>query len=370
MKIAFRVDASLSIGSGHVVRCLNLADALTKKGIECIFITKAHSGNLIQLIKTRDYKTYTIPSGPHITDEYVQNEKAWLGGSQYDDALKFLNICQQNQLNPDALIIDHYSLDADWELPVHKGLPDLKIIVIDDLCNRKHFCHLLIDSTLERRNEEYSNLVPSDSLILAGTKYALLKEEFAQLRNQAILERTKISAPQKILITMGGVDINNITGILLDKINNYFEGNLDLITVVLGVNCPHKAEIARIAESCKYHIEVKININNMPQIMLEHDASIGALGSTTWERAVVGLPTINIAIADNQLVIVEKLKRKGFIVFDNTDFSGEDLYQAWLQLNIDYQNMVTRSFLLCDGGGLKRVVRTIINFLAADIEKE
>ncbi len=364
MKIAFRVDASLSIGSGHVVRCLNLADALSKMGAECFFITKAHSGNLIQLINARAYKTYIIPAELDVTDEYIQNEKAWLGGSQYNDALKLIEICQYNQLKPDALIIDHYSLDDEWEIAVHNYLPDLKIVVIDDLCNRKHFCHLLIDSTIERRAEDYSNLVPSDTLILSGTKYALLKEEFAQLRNQAVLEREKISSPRKILITMGGVDINNITGALLTKINNDFKVPLDLITVVLGINCPHKNEIIHLAETCKYHVDVKVNINNMPQVMLEHDTAIGALGSTTWERAVVGLPTINIAIADNQLVIVEKLKRNGFIVFNNTDFSGKDLYQAWLQLNNDYKNMVTRSFALCDGSGLTRVVRTIINLLA------
>ena len=158
---------------------------------------------------------------------------------------------------------------------------------------------------------------------------------------------------------MGGVDINNITGTLLKKISNSIDTQIDLITVVLGASCPHKDEIKRIAKECKFNVEVLININNMPQVMLENDIAIGALGSTTWERAVLGLPTINLAIAENQLVIVEKLIDKGFIVFSDTNFSEEDLAAAWRKLQDEYQDLVARSFALCDGAGLQRVVTSL-----------
>lgn len=364
MKIAFRVDASLSIGSGHIIRCLNLADALRKNGVECVFITKAHLGHLNQLITARSFNIYVIQTEIVTTDEYILDEKEWLGGSQHKDALKVIEIFQHNKFIPDAIVIDHYSLDIEWESSVYKHFPHLKIIAIDDLCNRKHFCHILIDVTLERNQGDYKNLVPEDSLLLLGTRYALLKEEFAQLRNKAISKRRDILIPKKILITMGGVDINNMTGYILNEINNNFEIDIDLITVIVGLNCPHKKEINRIANSLKYPVEVKENIDDMPQVMLDHDVSIGALGSTTWERGVLGLPTINVVIADNQLVIVEKLKNSGFIVFSNANFSGEELYQAWKQLNNNYPEMVTRSFALCDGRGLKRVVASIMSLLS------
>ena len=359
MKIAFRVDASLSIGSGHVVRCLTLADALRKKGAHCVFITKAHPGNLIELIKSRTFDVFIIPKEPDSSEEYIQNEKFWLGGTQCDDAIKSIELCNSNNFVPDALITDHYSLDDSWEKIFQSHFPEAKIIVIDDLCNRKHECYLLIDSTLKRQSAEYKPFVSPECILFTGTNYALLREDFAQLRSLAVEKRKNIASPRKVLITMGGVDINNITGALLKKISNSIDTQIDLITVVLGVSCPHKAEIKRIAKECRFNVEVLINVNNMPQIMLENDIAIGALGSTTWERAVLGLPTINLAIAENQLVIVEKLIDKGFIVFSDTDFSEEDLSCAWRKLQDEYQDLVARSFALCDGAGLQRVVTSL-----------
>lgn len=359
MKIAFRVDASLSIGSGHVIRCLTLADALRKKGAHCVFITKAHPGNLIELIKSRSFDVFNIPPELDSSEEYIQDEKFWLGGTQRDDALKSIALCKNNNFAPDTLITDHYSLDDSWEKIFQCHFPETKIIVIDDLCNRKHACYLLIDSTLERQNAEYKNFVSPECILLTGTDYALLREDFAQLRPLAVEKRNNISSPRNVLITMGGVDINNITGSLLKKISNCIDTQIDLITVVLGVSCPHKDEIKRIAKESKFDVEVLININNMPQIMLENDIAIGALGSTTWERAVLGLPTINLAIAENQLVLVEKLIDKGFIVFSDTDFSDDDLSFAWCKLQDEYQTLVARSFSLCDGAGLQRVVTSL-----------
>lgn len=92
MKIIFRVDASLSIGSGHVFRCLNLAGALRKNGFECIFLTKEHAGNLIQYIKTYLFQVYVISKEDNVDDKYIENEKEWLGGSQKEDAEKLVKL--------------------------------------------------------------------------------------------------------------------------------------------------------------------------------------------------------------------------------------------------------------------------------------
>lgn len=361
MKIVFRVDASLSIGSGHVFRCLNLAGALRKNGFECIFLTKEHAGNLIQYIKTYLFQVYVISKEDNVDDKYIENEKEWLGGSQKEDAEKTCEIIYRNNFAPGIFIIDHYSLDSEWESLIKWKFPSTKIVVIDDLCNRKHYCDILIDSTFERTSEEYRILVPEYCTILAGTDYALLKDEFLQLRKEAILKRTSILSPQKILITMGGVDIHNVTGKVLKELNNRADLHYKKITVVLGVNCPHKKNIENIAQSIKYDVDIKVNTNNMPQLMLEHDLSIGALGSTTWERAVLGLPTVNIAIADNQLVIVEKLRRNGFIVFDSINFTGAELARSLIKLTDFYDEMVSRSLSICDGRGLQRTLKFIMS---------
>ena len=139
MKVVFRVDASLSIGSGHVYRCLNLADALKKNGFECIFLTKKHAGNLIQYIKTRQFQVYVISTDSNVIGTYIENEKEWLGGSQKEDAEKTYEIVRKNKFTPNVFIVDHYSLDFEWEKLIKWKFPKVKIVAIDDLCNREHY---------------------------------------------------------------------------------------------------------------------------------------------------------------------------------------------------------------------------------------
>ncbi len=361
MKIAFRVDASLSIGTGHITRCLNLANELSDEGNECVFFTKAHHGNLIEKISSSGYVVHVIPFSGQTNDQYIKNEKEWLSGSQLDDAYATLALSALHRFTPDIFIIDHYSIDCEWEKVILSKIPNVKIAVIDDLCNREHVGHFLIDTTLGRQRCEYSSLIPEKCIALLGTNYALLNPAFARLRNNAVVSRHKTKHPTKILITMGGVDVDNVTGKVLSIINKSFHDSLDVITVILGLHCPHYDVIKEIAKESKYNIDVRTNVNNMPELMLAHDVSIGALGSTTWERCVLGVPAVNIAIANNQLELVEKLRENEFIVFDNINFSDEEFVDAWENLKLCYSEQVSKSFLLCDGYGLKRVVAEILN---------
>lgn len=368
MKIVFRVDASLSIGSGHVMRCLNLANALKKLGNECVFITKEHPGNYISQIQLLEFDTFIIENSTIYNRDYIRSESEWLGGSQQDDALMSIKLCEMNGFSPDIVIVDHYSIDASWEIIFKGKYPYIKMIVIDDLCSRQHQCDLLIDSTIDREQKDYENLTPSNCQFLLGTQYSLIKQDFELLRNKAIEKRThEIITPKKILVTMGGVDMDNVTARVLSMLNEISDNDIEVITVILGTNCPHKDEILSLAQKSHLNIQVKININNMPEEMLEHDIAIGALGSTTWERATLGLPTINIAIAPNQFVIVDKLKKHGFIVLESSNFSERSFSYAWKNLRIHYSDFVDRSLKLCDGRGLHRVVNHIMELQSQPI---
>lgn len=361
MKIAFRVDASLSIGTGHVMRCLNLANALRDLGNECIFITKNHPGNYISIIKSFRFETFILKTLLPYSDSYLRDDREWLGGDQVDDALNSADLCALSNFIPDIVIVDHYSIDCVWEQLFKEKLLNIKIVVIDDLCNRDHLSDLLIDSTLGRIEDEYKNRVPEYCELLLGTKYALIKPDFSVLRKQAIEKRENnlITAP-KVLITMGGVDMDNVTGLLLSIMDDVVSDDLECITVILGINNPHIEKIKSYSKIAKHKINVKINIDNMPEVMLKHDIAIGALGSTTWERATLGLPTINIAIAPNQLIIVNKLREHGMIVFDSPHFTPEDFIVTWESLKLHYSKFVQHSLELCDGDGLNRVVQRIL----------
>ncbi|TDN55629.1 UDP-2,4-diacetamido-2,4,6-trideoxy-beta-L-altropyranose hydrolase [Scandinavium goeteborgense] len=360
MKVAIRVDASLSIGTGHVMRCLNLANALKDKGYRCVFITKRHPGNLIEEIKSSNFDAFVLDTQTVQSRTYLRNETDWLDGSQEDDATQAIELCHLNEFIPDIIIVDHYAIDCRWEDTFKYGCPKVKLITIDDLCNRNHSCDMLIDSTLERQQIDYKDLVPDNCQYLLGTQYALLKHEFELLRCKAVNKRSKaISSPMKVLITMGGVDMDNITSKVLSSLEQVSSEDIDVITVILGSNCPNINSIKEHIKCSKHKIDIQINIKNMPEVMLDHDAAIGALGSTTWERATLGLPTINIAIASNQLVVVDKLKKHGFIVFESPSYSAETFLSSWEELKSHYSEFVIRSFNLCDGGGLNRVVEAI-----------
>ncbi|EEY7414640.1 UDP-2,4-diacetamido-2,4,6-trideoxy-beta-L-altropyranose hydrolase, partial [Escherichia coli] len=153
MKVFLRVDSSLSIGSGHIIRCINIATMLRKMGAECIFITKNHKGNIISKIRQADF-LFEVMSVLEEPEYYISNEKEWLNGRQSDDAVQFSSLLSQYSQKPDIIIVDHYSLDSEWEIIVKQNFPQARLVVIDDLCNRKHHCDLLIDQTYLRHKHE------------------------------------------------------------------------------------------------------------------------------------------------------------------------------------------------------------------------
>ena len=133
LKIAIRVDASLKIGSGHVMRCISLANELTRSGSECVFITRTQKGNLTELLTEKGYEIYLLP--PHLEGSSISIARSsascanWLGCSWEHDAEQ--TSYALTKIKPDWLIVDNYGLDANWEQAVNSG--DLKLMIIDDL---------------------------------------------------------------------------------------------------------------------------------------------------------------------------------------------------------------------------------------------
>lgn len=365
MKVFLRADSSLSIGSGHIIRCLNLATALRMIGAQCVFISKNHRGNIISRIEHSGFLAEVIPVSEE-PNNYVRNEKDWLNGSQTEDAKQFLSFIKRKDEVPDIVIVDHYSLDSEWEIIIKKEFPSAKLVVIDDLCNRPHYCDLLIDQTYQRSEIEYADLNCNAGNVLAGTKYALLNPAFSRLRNQSIANKMHLESPQKLMITMGGVDANNITGKILRYLDEMNFENIEKITVVLGSACPHSAEIYELAAGSKYAIDVLINVENMAELMLEHDFAIGAMGGTTWERCVMALPAVNIAIADNQCTIAHNLSKAGAIVLHSDDFSKDEFHDAFSRLITSYHRQREIAETICDGQGLMRDIQEMVPCPAKD----
>jgi UDP-2,4-diacetamido-2,4,6-trideoxy-beta-L-altropyranose hydrolase len=320
MNVVFRADASLQIGTGHVMRCLTLADALAARGTNCQFICREHPGNLIEQIRNKGYIVHALPALSEpvgasslaikaVSDEQAPAHSRWLGATQSQDAEACATILAE--LQPDWLIVDHYALDARWERALKPHYQ--KLMVIDDLADRSHLCDLLLDQTFGRDAKDYRAWVPAHCQLLCGSHYALLRPEFAVLRPYSLQRRAEPQLRQ-LLITMGGVDKDNATGKVLEALRSCPLPADCRITVIMGATAPWLAEVELLARDMPWSTQVEVGAKDMAQLMADSDLAIGAAGATSWERCCLGLPTIMLVVADNQFKVAEGLERAGAAV--------------------------------------------------------
>lgn len=359
-EVAFRVDASTVIGSGHVMRCLTLADALAASGAHCRFIMRAHPGSLERVVRGRGHSV-TMLSEPPLADSGVlvsgTPHASWLGVDWHSDAAETVLALSGNRL--DWLVVDHYALDQKWEAVVSECAA--RVMVIDDLADRYHDCDLLLDQNLGRLEQDYDGLVPGGVTKLIGPRYALLRREFTDARDES-LARRESAVVDSILVSMGGVDRENVTADVLRVLEGIVELEACRVTVVLGAACPHVESVSRQAELSPLSVEVHVNTGNMAELMSEADLAIGAAGGSAWERCCLGLPALLVVLADNQRAGAHALHNTGAALC----IGGIEDIQEGLPVAIGsiFQPGVLRQMsrcaaATCDGSGIERVISAL-----------
>jgi len=341
MKAIFRVDASLKMGTGHVMRCLTLTQVLKENGADVEFICRKHEGSLIDKIRSSGFVVHELEV---FEETKVDNKLAhshWLGATQQQDADDCINILKAEKL--DWLIVDHYALDEEWQKRLKPCYE--KLMVIDDLADKIFDCDVLLNQNLGTQIEDYKNKIPDNCELLLGCNYALLRSEFSDLRERALVRRKNTIEINNILISMGGSDNENITYDILQQLDDRFN-----IVVVLGSSSMHSDMIAGYAEGKK--IKVIIDADNMAELMLEADLAIGAGGSTSWERCCLGLPTLLFVTAENQRAVAENLEHSGAVII--VENLKDDLQM--MASNFDLWRAISeKSQAICDGFGVKRI---------------
>lgn len=361
MKVVFRVDASLQIGTGHVMRCLTLADALKASGAGCRFICREHQGHMLELIRERGYEAIGL-SGEFedcepcldVTRETEPTHAAWLGTYWSTDAEQTLAALGSEAV--EWLIVDHYALDARWEHVLRQACR--KLMVIDDLADRQHDCDLLLDQNLGREPADYGGWVLEHCAVLTGPRNALLRPEFAALREYSLQRRAE---PQlkHLIVTMGGVDQSDVTSTVLEALLRCSLPENCHITVVMGTHAPWLGRVRELAERMPWPTEVKVNISNMAELMADSDLAIGAAGSTAWERCCLGLPTLVLVLAMNQRQVAEALKNKGAVrIIGEGDKAACSLSAAFDELHDlnRLREMSDAGSHITDGQGVDRVL--------------
>ena len=301
MKYVFiRADASLTIGSGHVMRCLTLADKLAKQGEKVFFVTRDWPGNMAAYIEDKGYPVLILPA---LQGDLLQNEFQLLAESWQQDAEETISRIKALQPDPGdtLLVVDHYGLDEKWE----KALRPIasKIMVIDDLANRPHDCDILRDQNYYKNMEErYRGLVPFHCRMELGPKYALLREEFYHAKKNL---RVRNGVVRHLLIFFGGSDPTGETMKALQALERLNRPDIG-VDVVVGMSNPYRREIEQFCgrlPSIHYHCQV----DQMAELMARADLAVGAGGTATWERCFLGLPTLVITVAENQVEMVRDL---------------------------------------------------------------
>lgn len=281
MTIVIRADASSTIGHGHVMRCLSLAHELHDSGARCLFVSRPEDGDLRDHIARSGFEQFPI------ADMSANTMSAVLSAVS---------------LRPDWLVVDHYELDRQWESEMRRDVR--QIMAIDDRPLRPHDCDVLLDQNLSATDAAPIDATGAQTLI--GVEYALLQPEYRQLRREA---RPRSGRVRRILITFGGSDRYGLTLASLRAVIAHTGGDVQ-VDVVIPSTIQDRAAIEALAgESAR--VMIHKDLPTLAPLILAADLGIGAAGSTSWERLCLGLPSIVISLAENQVAIATALDRLG-----------------------------------------------------------
>lgn len=334
MKVAIRADASASLGTGHIMRCLALAEGLQVKGAEVLFLTRELPAPLQERIQALGAGHLPLPVKPEWTPE--------------EDA----DACRLALAGKvDWLIVDHYRLDVAWETAMRPRAS--RLLALDDL-GRRHACDLLIDQNL------CSEVLYAGAGCrgLLGPAYALLRPEFARARASLARRGGRLA---RVLVSFGGSDPSGETAKALDALESMPTLAAD---VVFGGANPRMTELT---QRCLTHADRWHGLAqsaDMAGLMAGADLALGAGGSTTWERCCLGLPALTISVADNQERIVAAAHAAGvsWHLGPASEVTAGHIHQVLNELAASPEKlaaMEARGLDLVDSQGVERVVRAM-----------
>ncbi len=328
-----RADASHAAGSGHVRRCLPLAQALRDRGWDINRATIGASAEIVPELAKLDLPILPMSGDP-------THEPADLGRARPDGA--------------DLLVVDHYGRNAAFEAACRPWARH--IAVIDDVPSRRHDADVLIDMTLGRTPDNYNGLLPDHTTCLTGTHYALLRPAFAAARHASLTQRWQRTGIARILVTVGAIDQSGAIPHVLHGIDAAgFQGTVEIV-----------GNDVAPADGHAYQVVVTEHGTDMAAAMAVADIAIGACGVTSWERCCLGLPTIAIITATNQHDIADALAAAGAILLvDPVEPAAIATALARLQDHETLHRMSAIAAAVCDGLGARHAATALADLIQA-----
>jgi len=360
MRIAFRVDASDIIGSGHVMRCRTLAAVLRQRGAEVSFICRAHGGHLLTVLEQDGFPTHVLPNPDAASRPSTSDYAGWLGVTETVDAAQTITAFSHQRVN--WLVVDHYALSRDWEIALRPHAD--KIMAIDDIA-RAHDVDVILDQNFSA--EATRRYTGSFGKLLLGPAYALLRPEYAALQGP----RPRLSEVRRIFVFFGGADPDNITGRTLSVLSRpEFAGIA--VDVVAGSANPHLKTIQRLADA-RQETALYVQQPTLAPFLAKADLALGGGGVATWERCALGVPALIVSIAENQEPACRALADAGIVTYlgRHQDLSDDALALGVKALIDDHTRRAhysENSRTLVDGLGALRVAEAMVPTPRANIQ--
>lgn len=328
-RVAFYADSSATIGLGHVRRCMALADELSARQLDIVFLYTSLTDSCKRLLSSRNFSLNKVN----------------------DSVLKMMvDSC-------DSLILDSYSIDVKlWDV---LSTIAKKRLIIDDLSRVSFACDVLVNSNPAATESDYAKLVAQSCRLLLGPEYAFIDQRM--LKNSRICRDS--ASTLDVLVSLGGVDDKNITRLVLSALN--LLSFPMKVTVVLGGASRHIHSLEALLHNLKYSVELQVDVENMSELYYSHDVCIGAAGVSLWERCAVGLPNLIITTAENQAGIADALEREQAAIHlgMHSDLDEQTLSSKLNIILSDRERLLAiakRAGAICDGLGVSRVADILL----------
>lgn len=329
-RVVVRCDASPAIGGGHAVRCLALADALAERGAEILLCTNPEAVDTVPALAAARHARAVVerPDTRPLDGPFAR---------------------------PDLVIADHYGLDAAGFARLAAGAP---LAVIDDLADRDLPATYIVNPNLGRSAADYAGHVPDGARVLAGADYALLRPDFARLRAGSLVRRAGAQAVERVLVSLGLTDPDALAARVVARVRRA----LPAVTVeaIVGAGAPSRPLLeARARDDAR--LALGIDVADMAARLARADLAIGAPGGSALERCVLGVPSVLLVLADNQVPAAATLARIGAArLAADADAALDVAVRALAEDPAARIDTSRRAAAACDGLGAARVAETLV----------
>lgn len=342
------------MGTGHLKRCLSLAQALVDAGAQVVFVCRPLDGVAASLLFTANVVTrwLSVAPGGFIPELDAPPHSVWAGVSQGQDAQDTIAILDDGPT--DWLVVDHYAFDARWHQAV-RGALGCRLVVIDDIADRLLSADALLDHNwaVDYR-EKYAHRLVIEPHWLTGPQFALLDTAYRNAEHYAFSAQVR-----SLGIFMGGTDLDCISAQVLAVCREQV-GFTGLIEVVSTSGNPHLSALR--AECARWpNTSLTLDLPNLARFFARHDLQIGAGGGATWERCCIGVPSILVALAANQISVLNAIDSLGLA--SSTSLSPTELAGSIRKILADPTlrlRMSRKAVLMIDGRGAERAASYLV----------